>query len=237
MRCWKRARADADRVSEAEYSHTWRQSQRIYSYSDAVGAIRCQDGDRSFIQAFRFAYLPSGLGFVGLMDLSKLRFFTKRRSITLRHMSILFASTALLAMTGCASITGSKTQPVTVNTLQGNMVVEGAQCTLENDAGQWTVTTPGTVTVHKSTDDMQVKCATDDSSGHASMESKSNTAVWGNILAGGGIGYLVDRNTGAGFDYPDTITVVLRKIREAVGLGEKAGTAEALSEPPAPQLD
>lgn len=42
------------------------------------------------------------------------------------------------------------------------------------------------------------------------------------ILAGGGIGYLVDRNTGAGFNYPDSITVVLRKIGEAVGLATPA---------------
>ncbi|MHB1100694.1 MAG: hypothetical protein ACYCZR_14180, partial [Burkholderiales bacterium] len=39
-----------------------------------------------------------------------------------------------------------------------------------------------------------------------------------NILAGGGIGYVVDRETGAGFDYPNTITVMLHKIGQAIGL-------------------
>jgi hypothetical protein len=38
---------------------------------------------------------------------------------------------------------------------------------------------------------------------------------WGNILLGGGIGYIVDRNTGAGFDYPPTIIVALRQVDTA----------------------
>ena len=41
---------------------------------------------------------------------------------------------------------------------------------------------------------------------------KANGSVWGNILAGGGVGYAVDRNTGAGFDYPTVITVSLRSL-------------------------
>jgi F0F1-type ATP synthase assembly protein I len=42
----------------------------------------------------------------------------------------------------------------------------------------------------------------------------------GEILVGGGIGYIIDRNTGAGFDYPSTIVIMLRKIGEAVGILE-----------------
>jgi len=48
--------------------------------------------------------------------------------------------------------------------------------------------------------------------GHQTLVSKSNGAVWGNILLGGGIGYIVDRNTGAGFNYPATVQIMLRKI-------------------------
>ncbi len=55
-------------------------------------------------------------------------------------------------------------------------------------------------------------------SGHETLVSKSNGAVWGNILIGGGIGYIVDRNTGAGFDYPSSVAVVLNKIATAIGL-------------------
>jgi hypothetical protein len=124
-----------------------------------------------------------------------------------------------MALTGCASITGSKLQPVSVQTLMDSKEVAGAGCTLTNDAGKWFVTTPGTVTVQKSTGDLAVDCQTDpNTQGHESVVSKSNGGVWGNILAGGPIGYVIDRNTGAGFDYPNAITVVLHRLGEAVGL-------------------
>lgn len=132
---------------------------------------------------------------------------------------------SLLTVTGCASIVGEKLQPVSVQTMQDNKEVAGVGCTLTNDAGKWFVTTPGSVTIHKSTGDLAVDCKKDgDLAGHETVVSKSNGAVWGNILAGGGIGYIVDRNTGAGFNYPDSITVMLRKIGDAVGLTTPAAS-------------
>ena len=128
------------------------------------------------------------------------------------------ATVSLLAVTGCASITGSKLQPVSVQTIQDSKEVAGVGCTLTNDAGKWFVTTPGSVTIQKSTGDLAVDCAKENIMGHETIVSKSNGAVWGNIILGGGIGYVVDRNTGAGFDYPNSITVMLRKMGEAVGL-------------------
>ena len=133
-------------------------------------------------------------------------------------MQKIIAVAALLAMTGCASITGSKLQPISVQTVQDGKEVAGVGCTLTNDAGKWFVTTPGSVTVQKSTGDMAVDCTKDDLKGRENLVSKSNGAVWGNILAGGGIGYIVDRNTGAGFDYPNVVTVILNKMAVAVGL-------------------
>lgn len=130
-----------------------------------------------------------------------------------------FAIASLMTVTGCASIAGEKMQPVSVQTIQDNKEVAGVGCTLTNDAGKWFVTSPGSVTVHKSTGDLAIDCSKDGNIvGHETLVSKSNGAVWGNILAGGGIGYIIDRNTGAGFNYPDTITIVLRKIGEVVGL-------------------
>jgi len=125
----------------------------------------------------------------------------------------------LLAVSGCASISGSKLEPLSVQTVQDNKDVAGAGCTLMNDAGKWFVTTPGSVTVQKSTGDLSVDCSKDGGLvGHENVVSKANGGAWGNILLGGPIGYVVDRNTGAGFDYPTTITVFLHKIGEAVGL-------------------
>ena len=128
----------------------------------------------------------------------------------------IIAASSLIAITGCASVTGSKLQPVSVQTIHENKEIAGIGCTLTNDAGKWFVTSPGSVTVNKSTGDMAVDCANKEMAGHETLVSKSNGAVWGNIIAGGGIGYIIDRNTGAGFDYPNTITVMMRRIGEAV---------------------
>lgn len=109
--------------------------------------------------------------------------------------------------TGCASITSGKHQPVSVNTVcDGETVVE-ASCTLMNDKGSWYVKTPGSVMIQKAFGDLAIDCKKGDSVASTKFQSKSNTGVWGNIIAGGVIGYAVDAGSGAGFDYPSTMTV------------------------------
>jgi hypothetical protein len=127
-------------------------------------------------------------------------------------MKTIIAASVVLLMTGCASISGERMQPITVQTVHDNKEVAGIGCTLTNDAGSWFLTTPASISVHKSTGDLAISCKKDAFAGSQTLVSKSNGAVWGNILVGGGIGYIVDRNTGAGFDYPATTTVMLRKI-------------------------
>ena len=129
------------------------------------------------------------------------------------------AGVLLLALTGCASITGEKMQIISVQTIQDNKEIAGADCTLSNEEGKWSVTTPGNVVVHKSTTDLLVWCNKDNTgNGQEKVVSKANGGAWGNILLGGPIGYIADRQTGAGFNYPVVITVMLKKIGEAVGL-------------------
>ena len=133
-------------------------------------------------------------------------------------MKKILTCVAILTLSGCASITGSKLQPISVQSVSDGKEISGVGCTLTNDPGKWFVTTPGSVTVQKSTGDMAVDCVKDDLRGRENLVSKSNGAVWGNIIAGGGIGYIVDRNTGAGFDYPNTVIVVVNKMATAIGL-------------------
>jgi len=146
-------------------------------------------------------------------------------------MKKLICIATLLALTGCASVTGSKLQPLSVQTIQDGKEVAGVGCTLTNDAGKWFVTTPGSVTVQKSTGDMAVDCSKDDLRGRENLVSKSNGAVWGNIIAGGGIGYIIDRNTGAGFDYPNTVTVILNRMAAAIGLSPSTTVLAADTQP------
>lgn len=127
-------------------------------------------------------------------------------------MKRILAWSAVLAMTGCASVLGEKMQPVSVTTVFDSKEIAGLGCTLSNDAGSWVLTSPASVTVHKSTGDLTIDCKKDAYAGNAAAVSRANGAVWGNILLGGGIGYIVDRNTGAGFDYPPSIVVTVRQI-------------------------
>ena len=62
--------------------------------------------------------------------------------------------------------------------------------------------------VHKSYGDLVVECKKDNLlPAGGTFQSSSNGGVWGNILAGGVIGYAVDAGSGAGFDYPTQLLV------------------------------
>ncbi len=67
--------------------------------------------------------------------------------------------TAFSFLSGCASVTGTPNQSVSVQTRSSNgkEIKEGA-CDLINKRGTWFITTPGTVQIHRSNDDLQVTC-------------------------------------------------------------------------------
>ncbi len=127
----------------------------------------------------------------------------------LRVFTTLVAVCLLTLVTGCASITGSKNQPVSINAVCDGQPVVEASCTLMNDKGSWYVKTPGSVMIQKAYGDLAVDCKKGDAIASTKFKSSSNGGVWGNILAGGIIGYAVDASSGAGFDYPSTMTVTL----------------------------
>lgn len=113
-------------------------------------------------------------------------------------------------LTGCASIVSGTSQVVSVETLHPSGNVAGATCKLENDKGVYYVTTPGTVTVHRAYGDMNVKCEKPGyDAGLASFKSSTKGMMAGNILFGGVIGAGVDASTGAAYDYPTLLQVVL----------------------------
>lgn len=134
--------------------------------------------------------------------------FTHKTSRILPFISFILAC-LLTSLTGCASITGSKNQPVSVNATCDGQPVTEVNCTLMNDKGSWYVKTPGSVMIQKAYGDLAVDCKKGDSAASTKFKSNSNSGVWGNILAGGIIGYAVDASSGAGFDYPSTMTVAL----------------------------
>ena len=114
-------------------------------------------------------------------------------------------------MSGCASITGTTNQSISVQTKeQAGKEVPGAACELSNSKGKWFVTSPGSVTVTRSNDDMQVLCNKQGSEpGRASVVSATKGAMFGNIVFGGGIGAIIDHNSGAAYEYPAFIQVLM----------------------------
>lgn len=119
----------------------------------------------------------------------------------------------LAGLTGCASITGSKNQPLSVQAVYTGKSIEGADCTLTNDKGTWFAKTPGSVVVQKSGQDLVVKCDKEGvPSGSTTVASSANGGAWGNILFGGIIGYAIDAGTGAAFDYPTSLAVQMGQV-------------------------
>ncbi|EKD73652.1 MAG: hypothetical protein ACD_45C00233G0003 [uncultured bacterium] len=114
-------------------------------------------------------------------------------------------SMALSFLTGCASIVNGTNQSVSVNTTP----TKGATCSLENDKGKWYVgNTPGSVTVHRSYQDLIVDC---EKKGYPktvkSVASKTKGMAFGNVVFGGIIGAGVDVVDGSAYDYPTDIQI------------------------------
>ena len=110
-----------------------------------------------------------------------------------------------LSLSACASIIDGSNQSVSVKTVSGTKDIAGARCSLTNDKGTWYVTSPGSVSVHRSYDTLNVSCESDGYIANAgSAPSGTKGIAFGNILFGGLIGAAVDAGTGAAYDYPSS---------------------------------
>lgn len=70
------------------------------------------------------------------------------------------------------------------------------------------MTTPGSVTVQRSYNDLNVRCEKDAlDPGLTTVKSTTKGMAFGNIIFGGIIGGAVDVASGAAYDYPSLITV------------------------------
>ena len=130
--------------------------------------------------------------------------------------------------TGCASIVSGQNQSVSVTTLNKGEALAGAKCSLANDKGTWYVTTPGSVMVRRSFNDMAVNCSADGmDTGITMAKSSTKGMAFGNILFGGFIGAGVDMSTGAAYDYPEIIQVNMGKTGDGIPLPVKTAASSA----------
>jgi len=123
---------------------------------------------------------------------------------------VLVVISSAAALSGCASIVNGSNQVVSIEARNKTEQVSGAVCKLDNGKGTYYVTTPGTVTVHRAYDDMNVKCEkSGQQPGMATVKSSTKAMAFGNIIFGGFIGGAVDASTGAAYDYPSLISVIM----------------------------
>jgi hypothetical protein len=135
--------------------------------------------------------------------------------MTLRPAVAAAVLPALFAMAGCASLTESNQQSVMVQTVLDHREIAGVGCVLYNDVGKWFVTTPGRVMLRKSAGPLRIDCQKDGKGwAYEKVDSKADGNLWGNVVLTAGVGYFIDKNTGAGYDYPATLTVVMQPAQD-----------------------
>lgn len=122
-------------------------------------------------------------------------------------------SVAVLA-SGCASVSGGNAQSMIVTTAEKDgRDVPGADCKLSNSKGSWSLKTPGETTIVRSNTPMTVKCEKSPlPTGMATVESATRAAMFGNILVGGIIGAAIDHSSGAAYEYPASVRVVMGDV-------------------------
>ena len=128
-----------------------------------------------------------------------------------KYYKFLMSIAVVFTMSGCASITGSTTQNISIQTREASgKEVSEAKCELINKKGTYFVTTPGTITISRSNDDLQVTCRKDGfENGRAGVVSDTKGSMFGNIVLGGGIGAIIDHNNGSAYEYPSFVQVVM----------------------------
>jgi hypothetical protein len=161
--------------------------------------------------------------------------FGPMRGVFMFRMVLLSAAAfAALNLGGCASIVNGQNQSLSVTTKQDGTDVSGAKCSLANDKGTWYITTPGSVTVHRSFQDLAVKCAVETQEPTlATFKSATKGMAFGNILLGGIVGAGVDMATGAAYDYPEVIVVTMGSKPAATMPAASGSTAHATAAAPA----
>ncbi len=121
----------------------------------------------------------------------------------------LLAASALLA--GCGTLTQSSQQTLLVQAVLDYKPVDGVGCVLSNAAGRWFVMTPAKITVTKAAGPLRVDCRKDGAASDELVGARQDRTLWGNYVFTAGLGNKLDRETGRGFEYPGTVTVVLRR--------------------------
>ena len=121
----------------------------------------------------------------------------------------LLAVIIMLTASGCASITSSDMQPLSLTTHnEQGQPVDQVKCTARNDKGVFEANSPGFLQVRRSSEDLLLECKKEGQpDGFLKAVSRAAGGMFGNIIFGGGIGAIIDHTRGTGYNYPDKLPV------------------------------
>ena len=155
-----------------------------------------------------------------MVHFNLLRKINRLHFLPLLVMAILFFS----LLSGCASITNGTDQIVKIQTVSSDgKKTDGAACELTNDRGVVRLLSGQSVTVHRSGRDLMMNCNLSGSlPATGKAISRANAGLAGNILFGGGIGAVIDANTGAAFTYPIWMQLVFGEDRQYDRTGNRS---------------
>jgi hypothetical protein len=152
-----------------------------------------------------------------------------------RVLTAMLAFVVVGLVSGCATITGSETQNVSVQALDSSgAAVAEAECKLSNDKGNWRAKPPTIAVVTRSAEDLMVQCDADGQQpGTVRAVSRANAGMVGNIIFGGAIGAVIDHSKGTAYDYPSLLRVIFGTA-QVIDKASEPGNAPAMpSTPPA----
>jgi hypothetical protein len=155
----------------------------------------------------------------------------------MRIFFILLAFISMSQLIGCASVSNGTSGAIRVETVGTDGVnVAGAKCDLTNDYGTFSVITPASVIVHRSSKELQVICKKDGlPDATANVTSRVTGSMFGNIILGGGIGAIVDHSNGSAYNYPDWLKFVMGQFATFDRKDFVEGAPTPAQKPPSPE--
>ena len=120
----------------------------------------------------------------------------------MQHVKFLLSGVSGILLVGCATLLSGTDQVVQITTICRGIPMP-TTCVASNDKGRWNFQTPNAVQIKKSAGDLTITCEGGLVGNYAFKAiSSANLPMWGNIIAGGAVGAVVDMHNSTAFEYP-----------------------------------
>ena len=137
---------------------------------------------------------------------------------------------APLFLGGCATVSDAPLQQqVELHAVLDYQEIGGVGCLLSNNLGRWFVVAPGRVTIARSAEPLVVSCKKAGlGMGQEAFGSRPDAmSLIGNVVISAGMGFAVDKYSGAGWSYPANLSVLMTPAKppEELAAAERVQSA------------